>query len=174
DGVRVAGRSTGEAAGANAATAVVFATDAGRFLENARLHEELFGPSTLVVACESARQLTDVARRLGGQLTVTLHATEADVAAHGELVELLREKAGRLIVNGFPTGVEVAPAMNHGGPYPATTDARFTSVGTAAILRFARPVCYQDFPPEWLPPELQDDNPRGSWRLVRGQRTRDT
>jgi alpha-ketoglutaric semialdehyde dehydrogenase len=87
-------------------------------------------------------------------------------------VSLLREKAGRLVFGGVPTGVEVSPAMHHGGPYPATTDPRFTSVGTAAILRFARPVCYQDFPSAWLPPELRDENPRGIWRLVDGSWTR--
>jgi alpha-ketoglutaric semialdehyde dehydrogenase len=166
EGVRVAG----EAAGGGA---VILATDARRFLEDARLHEELFGPSSLVVACPSREELYEVARRLAGQLTVTLHATAQDVAEHRALVDLLRDKAGRLIANGFPTGVEVSPAMQHGGPYPATTDPRFTSVGTAAIFRFARPVCYQNFPPEWLPPELQDGNPRGIWRTVDGQRVRD-
>ena len=107
------------------------------------------------------------------RLTVTLHATPEDVAAYGDLVGILREKAGRLVMNAFPTGVEVSPAMQHGGPYPATTDARFTSVGTAAILRFARPVCYQGFPVEWLPAELQDGNPRKIWRTVNGERTRE-
>jgi NADP-dependent aldehyde dehydrogenase len=167
EGVRVAG----ESAGGDVKT-VLLATDARRFLEDARLHEELFGPASLVVACPSPGDLYDVARRLAGQLTVTLHATAEDVAGHRALVDILRDKAGRLIVNGFPTGVEVSSAMQHGGPYPATSDPRFTSVGTAAILRFARPVCYQNFPPEWLPPELQDGNPRGIWRLVDGERVK--
>jgi NADP-dependent aldehyde dehydrogenase len=157
------------AAGARPA---VFATEAGPFLGTRGLHEELFGPATLVVACESAARLRDVARSLDGQLTVTIHGTEQDVREHAEILAILREKAGRLVFAGVPTGVEVAPAMHHGGPYPATTDPRFTSVGTAAILRFVRPVCYQDFPPAWLPPELRDENPRGIWRLVDGQWTR--
>jgi 2,5-dioxopentanoate dehydrogenase len=84
----------------------------------------------------------------------------------------LKTKAGRLVFNGYPTGVEVCHAMQHGGPYPATSDERFTSVGTAAIYRFARPVCYQNFPEHLLPPELQDANPRNIWRLVNGERTR--
>ena len=86
---------------------------------------------------------------------------------------MLQRKAGRIVVNGFPTGVEVSPAMHHGGPYPATTDERFTSVGTAAILRFVRPVCFQNLPAAALPPELQDANPRGIMRLLNGQLTRD-
>jgi len=154
------------------AQAAVFATKAQSFLENPELHEELFGPSTLVVACESGDQLKEIAQSLEGQLTVTLHATQQDLKEHAGVIETLREKAGRLVFGGVPTGVEVAPAMHHGGPYPATTDSRFTSVGTAAILRFARPVCYQDFPHEYLPAELKDENPRGIWRLMDGEWTR--
>jgi alpha-ketoglutaric semialdehyde dehydrogenase len=172
EGVRALGQSPGDPTGAQA-SAVVFSTDAARFLEDGRLQEEVFGPATVVVACDTRERLYEAARRLSGQLTVTLHATEGDVAEHGELVDILREKAGRLVMNGFPTGVEVSPAMQHGGPYPATTDSRFTSVGTAAIFRFARPVCFQGFPPQWLPDELQDGNPRGLWRLVNGERTKD-
>jgi 2,5-dioxopentanoate dehydrogenase len=102
-----------------------------------------------------------------------VHGTERDLAESSELLGVLRRKAGRLVVNGFPTGVEVCHAMQHGGPYPATTDSRSTSVGTAAIVRFARPVCYQDFPQAALPEELRDANPRGIWRLVDGAITRD-
>jgi NADP-dependent aldehyde dehydrogenase len=98
--------------------------------------------------------MLQVARRLEGSLTATLHGTEDDLRGNGALLAVLTRKAGRLVFNGFPTGVEVCAAMHHGGPYPATTDARFTSVGTAAIARFARPICYQDFPAEFLPPEL--------------------
>lgn len=154
------------------AQAAVFAASARSFIKNLELHEEQFGPSTLIVACESAGELEQVAHSLEGQLTVTIHATEQDLKEHGRLIDLLREKAGRLLFGGVPTGVEVAPAMHHGGPYPATTDSRFTSVGTAAILRFVRPVCYQDAPQEYLPPELKDGNPRGIWRLVDGEWTR--
>ncbi|HLQ52175.1 MAG TPA: hypothetical protein VK129_11795, partial [Terriglobales bacterium] len=152
--------------------AAVFATQAKSFLQNAELHEEQFGPSTLVVACDSGEELEQVARSLDGQLTITIHATEQDLKEHVGLLEILSEKTGRLLFGGVPTGVEVVPAMHHGGPYPATTDSRFTSVGTAAILRFVRPVCYQDAPQGYLPPELKDENPRGIWRLVDGEWTR--
>lgn len=150
----------------------VFTTEAKAFLESPELHEELFGPSTLVVASDSAERLEEIARTLEGQLTVSIHATEQDLKEHARLIDILREKAGRIVFGGVPTGVEVGPAMNHGGPYPATTDSRFTSVGTAAILRFVRPVCYQDFPHEYLPQELKDENPRGIWRLVDGELTK--
>jgi NADP-dependent aldehyde dehydrogenase len=172
-GLRLLARAA-TAADAPAAQAgpAVFATEARSFLADRGLHEELFGPATLVVECESRERLEEVARALDGQLTVTLQATGEDVREYASLVAILREKAGRLVFGGVPTGVEVSPAMQHGGPYPATTDPRFTSVGTAAILRFVRPVCYQDFPAAWLPPELQDGNPRGIWRLVDGQWTR--
>jgi 2,5-dioxopentanoate dehydrogenase len=172
DGVRLASRSSAETAGAQA-SAVVFATEGQRLLDDARLHEEVFGPSTVVVSCDSREQLYEVARRLSGQLTATLHATPEDLAEHADLVDILREKAGRLVLNAFPTGVEVSPAMQHGGPFPATTDSRFTSVGTGAILRFARPVCYQGFPTEQLPPALRDDNPLKIWRTVNGNLTRE-
>jgi alpha-ketoglutaric semialdehyde dehydrogenase len=153
------------------ASSAVFTTDAASFLANDDLHQEVFGPATLLVACQSPEDFLEVARSLEGQLTVTIHATGDDLREHASLLDILREKAGRLVFGGVPTGVEVAPAMHHGGPYPATTDPRFTSVGTAAILRFVRPVCYQDCPPELLPPELKDENPRGIWRLVDGKWT---
>jgi NADP-dependent aldehyde dehydrogenase len=114
-----------------------------------------------------------IALRLDGQLTATIHGTPGDLAEYASLISILSDKAGRLIVNGFPTGVEVCPSMQHGGPYPATTDSKTTSVGTAAIHRFARPVAYQNFPQSLLPVELQDANPRGIWRLVDGGMTRD-
>jgi NADP-dependent aldehyde dehydrogenase len=150
----------------------LLSTTADAFLRHPELAEEVFGPSTVVVRCESTAEMEAVARSLEGQLTATMHGTPADVAEHAWLVALLEEKAGRLIVNGFPTGVEVCASMQHGGPYPATTDSRTTSVGTAAIHRFARPVAYQNFPQSSLPPELQDANPRGIWRLVDGATTR--
>jgi NADP-dependent aldehyde dehydrogenase len=113
------------------------------------------------------------AEKLAGTLTATLHGNADELGAHGELVDLLSRKAGRLVFNGFPTGVEVGYAMHHGGPYPATTDAKFTSVGSAAILRFARPVCYQNFPEALLPPELKNANSLGIMRNVDGRLTRD-
>jgi NADP-dependent aldehyde dehydrogenase len=114
-----------------------------------------------------------VAEGLEGHLTATIHGTAEDLAEYADLVSILERKAGRLIFNGFPTGVEVCASMQHGGPYPATTDSRSTSVGTAAVLRFARPVAFQNFPQAALPIELQDANARGIWRLVDGQLTRE-
>jgi NADP-dependent aldehyde dehydrogenase len=116
--------------------------------------------------------MATVAEALEGQLTATIHGEPEELARHAELVKLLERRAGRLIFNGYPTGVEVSPAMQHGGPYPATTSSSTTSVGTAAISRFARPVAFQGFPDAALPPELRSDNPRGIWRLVDGEMTR--
>jgi len=147
-------------------------TDASTWLRQDTLHEEIFGPATVVVRCRSEEEVLTCAKGLAGTLTATLHGTPADLARHAELVNLLTQKAGRLVFNGFPTGVEVGHAMHHGGPYPATTDEKFTSVGSAAIYRFARPVCYQNFPDELLPPELQNANPRGIWRRIDGQLTK--
>lgn len=128
------------------ARAAVLAVEAAHFLREGALHEEVFGPATLIVRYDGARELAGLARSLRGQLTATVHAEPADLEAHAELVTILEQKAGRLVLNGFPTGVEVSPAMVHGGPWPATTDARHTSVGTTSIRRFLRPVCYQDWP----------------------------
>jgi NADP-dependent aldehyde dehydrogenase len=152
----------------------VLVTDADTWLRNENLHEEIFGPATVIVGCESAADLLRCSQTLEGSLTATIHGTPEELAEHRELVNVLGTKAGRLIFNGYPTGVEVGYAMHHGGPYPATTDVKFTSVGAAAIYRFARPVCYQGFPEHLLPPELQNANPRGIWRTVDGRLTRDT
>jgi NADP-dependent aldehyde dehydrogenase len=151
----------------------IFVTDAATFMARPHLHDEVFGPVSLVVQADDADQLLKAARALGGNLTASVHATDAELAEHGELIDVLQSRVGRLIVNGFPTGVEVCPSMHHGGPWPATTDVRSTSVGTAAIFRFARPVCYQDFPQAALPPTLRDANPGGILRMVDGQMTRD-
>jgi alpha-ketoglutaric semialdehyde dehydrogenase len=148
--------------------AALFVTDAATFLKNHSLMDEVFGPSTLIVECASRDQMFAAARQLEGQLTATIHALPNELVASRELVELLAVKAGRLFFNGFPTGVEVCHAMTHGGPYPATADGRSTSVGTRAIARFARPVCYQNFPDAALPEELKESNPLGLWRLVDG------
>ncbi len=152
---------------------VVFTTDAANFLKQKVLHEEVFGPATLLIDAPKMSDLIRIAESLEGQLTATVHGTPEDLAAATDLIAILERKAGRLIFNGFPTGVEVCPSMHHGGPYPATTDERFTSVGSAAIQRFVRPVCYQNFPAESLPPELRDGNPRKIMRLVNGTLTRD-
>jgi len=151
----------------------VFATDAEDFVAKRALHEEVFGPFTLLVSARSFAELEGALKCLEGQLTATLHATPADLAEASDLLDILERKAGRLIINGFPTGVEVCPSMHHGGPYPATTDERFTSVGTAAIQRWSRPVCYQSFPPDLLPIELRSENPRGLMRIVNGRLTRE-
>lgn len=151
----------------------VLVTDTDTWLRNESLHEEIFGPATVIVAGESSADLLRCAHALEGNLTATIHGTPEELDEHRELVDVLSTKAGRLIFNGYPTGVEVGYAMHHGGPYPATTDVKFTSVGATAIYRFARPVCYQGFPEQLLPPELQDANPRGIWRTIDGSLTRD-
>ncbi len=171
--VETVAQATANSAGSTYTVPVVMQISAGDLLREPELASEVFGPSTLVIRYESREELMALARSLEGQLTATLHGTEADLAAFADLIAVLERKAGRLIVNGFPTGVEVCHAMVHGGPYPATSDSRATSVGTYSIYRFVRPVCYQDFPQAALPAELKDENPLGIWRLVDGQFTRD-
>lgn len=156
----------------NEQQAGVFLTTARAWRKNGVLHEEVFGPTTLVVLCEDEADLIKSATQLEGQLTATLHAEPADHDGARALLTVLARKAGRLIHNGFPTGVEVCHAMVHGGPFPATTDGRSTSVGSAAITRWTRPVSFQNMPASLLPAELQDGNPRKLWRLVDGERTR--
>jgi 2,5-dioxopentanoate dehydrogenase len=156
-----------------AASAVIFQTHADNLLRDPSLSQEIFGPSALLINYSSRVQLLELARGLEGHLTATLHGTEQDLADYRDLVEVLETRVGRIIFNGFPTGVEVSHAMVHGGPYPATSDSRSTSVGTLAILRFARPLCFQSFPQSALPEELQDSNPLGIWRLLDGRFTRD-
>lgn len=151
----------------------VLVTDAKTWVQHDELREEIFGPSTVIVHCASLAEMLACAEQLEGTLTATIHGTPQELASARELVAVLNRKAGRLIFNGYPTGVEVGYAMHHGGPYPATTDARFTSVGAAAIYRFARPVCFQNFPDAALPIELQNSNPRGIWRMIDGRFTKD-
>jgi 2,5-dioxopentanoate dehydrogenase len=153
--------------------AFLLVTDGKTFGEERALHEEIFGPATLLVKCENTEELLALAAELEGQLTATIHSGPGDEGLSGSLLSVLQEKVGRIVWNGYPTGVEVSPSMHHGGPYPATTDSRFTSVGTAAIQRFARPVCYQGLPHELLPTELQNANARKIWRLVNGTLTKD-
>jgi 2,5-dioxopentanoate dehydrogenase len=152
-----------------AARAKVFKTTVDRLLADPALAEEIFGPDTLLVQCKKPHDYLHAARALDGHLTATLLGDEEDLAANRELIQILEQKAGRLIFNGFPTGVEVSHAMVHGGPYPSTSDPRFTSVGGLAIYRFARPVCFQGFPQASLPTELQDGNPLGIARLRDGK-----
>jgi alpha-ketoglutaric semialdehyde dehydrogenase len=155
-----------------AVASALFETDAAGFL-GSDLDAEIFGPTTLLVRHSSRDQVLEIARSLEGHLTATIHGTPQDLDDFADLVAILESKVGRLVFNGFPTGVEVSHAMVHGGPYPSTSDGRSTSVGTRAIFRFTRPVCYQGFPDEALPEELKDANPMGIWRMVDGQMTRE-
>lgn len=150
---------------------VVHTVSGTDFLANKKLAEEIFGPASLVVLCKSAEELQTVLQSLEGQLTATLHATDADEKMAKPVIEIITQKAGRVIYGGYPTGVEVCHSMQHGGPMPSTTDGRFTSVGTAAIYRFVRPVAYQDFPDHLLPAALQNANPLNILRLVDGEWT---
>ena len=150
------------------------ATVAARhFLKNPKLREEVFGPFSLLVTCESMEELVAVASSFEGQLTTTLMATAEEARNSQSLLAILRDRCGRMVFNGVPTGVEVARAMQHGGPFPATTDSRFTAVGADGIRRFTRPVCYQNWDQQLLPLELQDGNPAGIWRLVNDAWTKD-
>lgn len=155
--------------GADTAGAALFETTASALAANPALTHEVFGPSSLIVRYRDAAELRGVLENLEGQLTATLHATEAEIGENLDLLDLMQTRAGRVILNGYPTGVEVAPAMVHGGPFPATSDGQSSSVGTRAIMRFVRPVCYQDFPAAALPLELQEENPLGIARLVDGK-----
>ncbi|MGU3657503.1 MULTISPECIES: aldehyde dehydrogenase (NADP(+)) [unclassified Methylobacterium] len=161
-GVTVAAR--GAAAGPGGAPACLLRTEARHVLADPALADEMFGPAALLVAAADTAEVTRLLESLGGQLTATLHLDRADEHLAAGLVPLLARKAGRILANGWPTGVEVAPAMVHGGPFPATSDGRSSSVGTLAIERFLRPVCYQDLPDALLPPPLRPDNP---WHLAR-------
>jgi len=164
--------AAGKDTGTNTVVPAVFETDAATFLSDPSLSEEVFGPSAIFVKSPGREELLQIAASLEGHLTATVFGTESELAEYADLIQILQRKVGRLIFNQFPTGVEVGPAMVHGGPYPATTDGRSTSVGTAAILRFARPLCYQNFPERELPEELKNSNPLDIWRLVDGRRER--
>jgi NADP-dependent aldehyde dehydrogenase len=155
--------------GFTAAHPAIFKTNYQSFKDNETLKEEVFGPSSLVVEASSREEIMEVAHNLSGHLTATVFGSPEELAEYADLLELLEQKVGRLIINGFPTGVEVTHAMVHGGPYPATTDSRSTSVGTMSITRFTRPVCYQDMPDALLPVELQNQNALGIWRKVNGE-----
>ena len=153
---------------------MLFETDAESFLKHPDLAAEIFGPTTLLVRNTGRDEIIQIANNLEGHLTATIHGNDEDLRDYADLISILERKVGRLVFNGFPTGVEVSHAMVHGGPYPATSDGRSTSVGTQAIFRFARPVCYQGFPDHALPDELKDANPLGIWRMVNGQMTQES
>lgn len=170
-----AGGVTKLAAGAEAEAhttpgqAALFHTDAKTFLADPLLGEEVFGPAALLIGCATTDEMVAIAERMEGQLTATLHLTAADHAAAKPLLSVLERKAGRIVINSFPTGVEVSYAMVHGGPSPSTSDGRVTSVGAMAIDRFLRPVCYQGFPEDLLPAELQDANLGTHAHLIDGK-----
>jgi len=169
-GVESLARSEAGADSAKAeADCAVFKTDAETLLGDPSLEEEVFGPASILVSCSAADDLLRYARQMTGSLTATIHGTEEDLQSHSELVAILEEKVGRLIFNGFPTGIEVCPSMHHGGPYPASTHSHFTSIGTRTIFKFTRPFCYQGFPDSALPAELQESNPMQLTRIVDGK-----
>lgn len=155
----------------NFAKQVIATVDGKTFLENTKLHQEVFGPFSIVVQCESVEELEEIITKLEGQLTGTIISDENEVSDYNNVVETLQNRVGRLIFNGVPTGVEVCPSMVHGGPYPASTDSRFTAVGVNSIKRWVRPFSYQDWPNHLLPNELKNENPLEILRTVNGELT---
>lgn len=172
NGIEVVAQSTTEATKAQGQIAI--ATVSGTtFLANPVLHQEVFGPYSLNIECADEAELLAVTKAMEGQLTATLMATPGDIKSHKELLSEVQEICGRLIFNNVPTGVEVALAMHHGGPFPASTDSRFTSVGADGIKRFARPLSFQNWDNEFLPDELKNENPLNIWRTVDNELTKD-
>lgn len=149
--------------------AMVAETTGRNFIENIALSEEVFGPFGMIVQCDTAEEMMQVAKQLKGQLTVTVAALPKDIHENMDLISQLKDKCGRFLFNGMPTGVEVVHAMQHGGPFPSTTDVRFTSVGPDAVKRFVRPVSFQNWPDEFLPDELKNSNPLQILRIVDGE-----
>jgi alpha-ketoglutaric semialdehyde dehydrogenase len=174
DGLTMAGRSGADPDHQRSEAACrIFTAPLAVVEANEELQREVFGPCSIVAECADLESLLAFASKLEGQLTAALHGTEEDLREFAPLVRLLERKVGRIIFNGFGTGIEPCPSMHHGGPYPAASHSHFTSIGTGSILRFVRPVCYQGFPDSELPPELQNANPTGAMRLVDGVLTRD-
>lgn len=168
-GVKLAaGASAPRGAGPKLAVCRIFTADAGLLRGRPELAEEVFGPCTVLYRCRNTAQMLEIARKMPGSLTATVHGSERELRAHSPLLRALERKAGRIVFNGFPTGLEPCASLHHGGPYPATTHSFFTSVGAAAIYRYVRPVCFQGFPDPALPEELKEANPRGVRRLVDG------
>lgn len=157
----------------NEASANIFKTSFANFSKYEELSEENFGPSSILIEADSKTAILEAARNLKGHLTATIFGTPNDLENYQELLSILELKVGRMIINNYPTGVEVCHSMVHGGPFPATTAPNSTSVGTAAIKRFTRPVCYQNYPDSLLPDALKDKNPQSIWRLVDGKFTKD-
>jgi 2,5-dioxopentanoate dehydrogenase len=155
----------------NFATPVLLSANSETFNNSPVLSEEIFGPASVAVSTNNKEEMLDIARKLSGHLTATIHGTEQELIEYKELIDILEQKVGRLVINGFPTGVEVCSAMVHGGPFPSTSDSKTTSVGTAAIYRFTRPFSYQNMPQSLLPVELKDKNVLGIYRLINGERS---
>ena len=158
----------------NFARQAVTTVEGSTFLENTALHQEVFGPFTMVVQCADKEQLEAIIKKLEGQLTGTVIARDDELNTYVGVVEALKNRVGRIIFNGVPTGVEVCPAMVHGGPYPASTDSRFTAVGINSIKRWVRPFSYQDWPDQLLPAALKNENPLEIIRLVNNKPTKDS
>lgn len=172
EGLQVVGKSQ-TAVGTLEAAPLVASVSAEHFLTNPHFTEEVFGPFSLAIVCSDRAQLVQVLKAFKGQLTTTIMGTESDVEEYSDVIDAQMELAGRIILNNVPTGVEVCASMVHGGPYPATTDSRFTSVGMTAIKRWVRPLCFQNFTESMLPDELKNNNPRGILRLVNNAYTRE-
>ena len=153
----------------NHARQMVVTVEGESFLSNPKLHQEVFGPFSMVVQCENSTQLKEIIASLEGQLTGTIIAGDSELEKYSEVVSALQNRVGRIIFNGVPTGVEVCPSMVHGGPYPASTDSRFTAVGIHSIKRWVRPFSYQNWPNELLPDELKDENPLQIQRTINGK-----
>jgi 2,5-dioxopentanoate dehydrogenase len=157
----------------NEAAPTIASTTGQTFLNNPVLHLEVFGPYSLVVRCSDMAEMLEVTKHLEGQLTATLMATADDIRENEELIEEVKNICGRFILNNVPTGLEVCLSMQHGGPFPSTTDSRFTSVGADGIKRFARPVAFQNWSNDWLPDELKNENPLQIWRTVNNEPTKE-
>ena len=170
-GLVVAADYTSEASD-NHARQTVVTVDGKTFLKNSKLHQEVFGPFSMMVQCEDAAELQQIVANLEGQLTGTIISDNNEISNYPQVIASLQNRVGRIIFNGVPTGVEVSPAMQHGGPYPASTDSRFTAVGTQSIKRWVRPFSFQDWPDKLLPDELKRENPLGINRSVNGEQTK--
>ena len=155
----------------NVAQQKVLSVNGSNFLTNPKLHQEVFGPFSMLVRCSDATELEEVLQKLEGQLTGTILGNDEEIKKHDRIVDALQGRVGRIIFNGVPTGVEVCPSMQHGGPFPASTDSRFTSVGTSAVKRWVRPVAFQNWPEVALPDALKNQNPLGISRIVDGKHT---
>ena len=166
--------ATKQAVEPNDGEGAIYQVSASVFSKNPRMHEEVFGPMSLVVICENIKELVTIIKKLDGQLTGTIIGDSLHMDQYHTIIEALKNRVGRIIFNGVPTGVEVCAAMQHGGPFPASTDARFTAVGVMSMRRWLRPISFQNWPDDLLPLALQDANPLKIWRILDGQLSKDT